>query len=86
MATRTKTLRITAGEIADLVIRNRAEALQRRAAYLKEHTDYVECVIRECQGLVGPRYQRTTADGRVWGFCPRRGTHQRLAPAAFPVA
>lgn len=85
MASR-KVLRLTADEIADLVIRNRAEAIARRAEWLKSHPDYIPCVVKECEGLVGPRFQRQTDDGRAWGFCPRRATHQRLAPAAFPAA
>lgn len=84
MASRTKVLRLSAAEIADLVIRNRAEAMERRAAFLKANPAYIECVMKDCYGLVGPRFQRSTEDGRIWGFCPAatrisawRRTHSR---------
>ena len=69
--------------ISDILKANRANAAKARAAFLKSHPHYTACSVAGCQGLVGPLYQRTTPDGRPYGFCPRRRVHAQLMPEVF---
>lgn len=69
--------------VADILRANRASAAQARTQFLKSHPDYTACSVAGCQGLVGPAYQRTTPDGRSYGFCPRRRVHAQLMPDVF---
>jgi hypothetical protein len=69
--------------IGDILKSNRTNAAKARAAFLKSHPDYTACSVAGCQGLVGPLCQRTTPDGRKYGFCPRRRVHTQLMPEVF---
>jgi hypothetical protein len=69
--------------IGDILKSNRTNASKARAAFLKSHLHYTACSVAGCQGLVGPMYQRTTPDGRKYGFCPRRRVHAQLMPEVF---
>ncbi len=69
--------------IGDILKSNRTNASKARTAFLKSHPQYTACSVAGCQGLVGPLYQRTTPDGREYGFCPRRRVHAQLMPAVF---
>ena len=70
-------------QIGDILKSNRTNASKARAAFLKSHPHYTACSVAGCQGLVGPLYQRTTPDGRTYGFCPRRRVHAQLMPEVF---
>lgn len=82
-ASRTHGMRLNVAELRSLIEQNRLEAQKRRTAYLKAHPDYLECVVAGCDGLVSPRFVRTTSDGQRYGFCPRRQRHQQVAAEAF---
>ena len=69
--------------IGDILKSNRTNASKARSAFLKSHAHYTACSVAGCQGLVGPMYQRTTPDGRKYGFCPRRRVHAQLMPEVF---
>lgn len=69
--------------IGDILKSNRTNASKARTAFLKSHPHYTACSVAGCQGLVGPLYQRTTPDGRKYGFCPRRRVHANLMPEVF---
>jgi hypothetical protein len=69
--------------IGDILKSNRTNASKARTAFLKSHLQYTACSVAGCQGLVGPMYQRTTPDGRKYGFCPRRRVHAQLMPEVF---
>lgn len=69
--------------IGDILKSNRTNASKARTAFLKSHAQYTACSVAGCQGLVGPLYQRTTRDGRKYGFCPRRRVHAQLMPEVF---
>jgi len=69
--------------IGNILKSNRTNASKARTAFLKSHPQYTACSVAGCQGLVGPMYQRTTPDGRKYGFCPRRRVHAQLMPEVF---
>ena len=79
----TRGLRLDVAGLKELIASNRRDASNRRTAFLKQHPDYFECVVAGCEGLVAPRFVRTTSDGQRFGFCPRRQQHAQIAPDAF---
>ena len=76
-------LRLGADGLRSLLGDARAAAATRRAEWLAQHTDYVECVVAGCTGVVGPNFIRRTPRGDRYGLCPRREQHHRLFPAIF---
>ena len=76
-------LRLDLTGLKELIDSNRRDAMNRRNTFLKQHPDYLECVVAGCDGLVAPRFVRTTPDGQQYGFCPRRQRHAQVAPEAF---
>jgi hypothetical protein len=78
-----KPLRLGAIELQAFIDDARIQAAKRREGFLKANNDWSACIVEGCTGVVKPAFVRRTADGRRYGYCPRRTTHQRLMPGVF---